>query len=131
MSLLSTNVTVRELITLGGDIHHIFPKEYLKSNRFEKNKYNQEANYVYLDRPVNISIGKKAPKEYFALAVEQCTTKEIKCGAITEIEQLKENLAMNCIPFSVVEMDYHNYEDFLVERRKLMAEKIKNYYNSL
>ena len=64
MSLLSTNVTVRELITLGGDIHHIFPKEYLKENGFEKNKDNQEANYVYLDRPVNISIGKKSPKDY-------------------------------------------------------------------
>lgn len=130
-SLLSANVTVRELITLGGDIHHIFPKEYLKTNGYEKNKYNQEANYVYLDRPVNISIGKKAPKDYFALAVEQCTTKEIKCGTITEIDQLKENLAINCIPYSVIDMDYTNYENFLCERRKLMAEKIKNYYNSL
>lgn len=131
MSMLSTNVTVRELITLGGDIHHIFPKEYLKANRFEKNKYNQEGNYVYLDRPVNISIGKRAPNEYFKLAVEQCETKEIKCGAITDLDELKENLAINCIPFSVVNMTYENYEEFLVERRKMMAEKIKNYYYSL
>lgn len=131
MSMLSTNVTVRELINLGGDIHHIFPKEYLKANGFEKNKYNQEGNYVYLDRPVNISIGKKAPNEYFKLAVEQCETKEIKCGAITDLDKLKENLAVNCIPFSVVDMTYENYEDFLAERRKLMAEKIKNYYYSL
>ena len=131
MSMLSTNVTVRELINLGGDIHHIFPKEYLKANGFEKNKYNQEGNYVYLDRPVNISIGKKAPNEYFKMAVEQCETKEIKCGAITDLDKLKENLAVNCIPFSVVDMTYENYEDFLAERRKLMAEKIKNYYYSL
>lgn len=131
ISMLSTNVTVRELITLGGDIHHIFPKEYLKANRFEKNKYNQEGNYVYLDRPVNISIGKRAPNEYFKLAVEQCETKEIKCGAITDLDELKENLAINCIPFSVVNMTYENYEEFLVERRKMMAEKIKNYYYSL
>jgi len=131
MSLLSTNVTVRELITLGGDIHHIFPKEYLKSYGYEKNKYNQDGNYVYLDRPVNISIGKKAPKEYFSLAVEQCETKEIKCGAITDLEQLKANLAVNCIPFSVTEMEEDRYEEFLDARRKLMAEKIKNYYMSL
>lgn len=131
MSMLSTNVTVRELITLGGDIHHIFPKEYLKANGFEKNKYNQEGNYVYLDRPVNISIGKKAPNEYFKLAVEQCETKQITCGAITDLEQLKQNLAVNCIPFSVVDMTFENYEEFLAERRKLMAEKIKNYYYSL
>ena len=131
MSMLSTNVTVRELITLGGDIHHIFPKEYLKANGFEKNKYNQEGNYVYLDRPVNISIGKKAPNEYFKLAVEQCETKQITCGAITDLDKLKENLAVNCIPFSVVDMTFENYEEFLVERRKMMAEKIKNYYYSL
>ena len=131
MSMLSTNVTVRELINLGGDIHHIFPKEYLKSNGFEKNKYNQEGNYVYLDRPVNISIGKKAPNEYFKLAIEQCETKEIKCGAITDLEKLKENLTINCIPFSVVDMTYENYEEFLVERRKMMAEKIKKYYYDL
>lgn len=131
MSMLSTNVTVRELITLGGDIHHIFPKEYLKANGFEKNKYNQEGNYVYLDRPVNISIGKKAPNEYFKLAVEQCETKQITCGAITDLEQLKQNLAVNCIPFSVVDMTFENYEEFLAERRKLMAEKIKKYYLAL
>ena len=97
----------------------------------EKNKYNQEGNYVYLDRPVNISIGKKAPNEYFKLAVEQCETKEIKCGDITDLEKLKENLAMNCIPFSVVDMTYENYEEFLAERRRLMAKKIKEYYNNL
>ena len=131
MSLLSTNVTVRELITLGGDIHHIFPKEYLKENGFEKNKYNQEANYVYLDRPVNISIGKKAPKEYFSMAVEQCSTGVIRCGAITDWEQLKNNLAANCIPYSVIDMDYSEYENFLNERRQLMASKIKQYYYSL
>lgn len=131
MSLLATNVTVRELITLGGDIHHIFPKEYLKENGFEKNKYNQEGNYVYLDRPVNISIGKMAPKIYFSLAFEQCSTGEIKCGAITDLDQLKDNLATNCIPLDVVNMDYTNYENFLEERRKLMAKKIKDYYYSL
>ena len=131
MSLLSTNVTVRELITLGGDIHHIFPKEYLKENGFEKNKYNQDGNYVYLDRPVNISIGKMAPKVYFTLAVEQCSTGVIKCGAITDLDQLKANLAANCIPFEITTMDYTDYERFLEERRKLMAKKIKDYYYSL
>lgn len=131
MSLLSTNVTVRELITLGGDIHHIFPKEYLKEHGFEKNKYNQEGNYVYLDRPVNISIGKMAPKTYFSLAVEQCSTGAIKCGAIIDLNQLKDNLATNCIPYEVINMDYTNYEQFLEERRKLMAQKIKAYYYSL
>ena len=45
VSLLSNNVLVRELID-GGDVHHIFPKEYLKTNGYEKSLYNQEGNYA-------------------------------------------------------------------------------------
>lgn len=131
MSLLSANVTVRELINLGGDIHHIFPKEYLRSFGHEKSSYNQEGNYVYLDRPVNISIGKQAPNEYFKKAFNQCETKEVVCGSITDLDKLKENLKQNCIPESVKDMDESNYEDFIQERRKLMAQKIKEYYRSL
>ena len=131
LSLLSNNVTVRNLIENGGDIHHIFPKEYLKSFGFDKKKYNQEGNFVYLDTPVNISIGKKAPNVYFKEAFEQCDAGIIKCGSITNIAKLKENLEMNCIPITVKDMDYNNYSDFLEERKKMMALKIKKYYESL
>ena len=130
-SLLSNNVRVKDLIEIGGDIHHIFPKEYLKQNGFEKNKYNHNANYVYLDTPVNISIGKKSPKEYFSSAYEQCETKVIQIGSITDLEQLKNNLAVNCIPEEIKEMDYKNYLEFVEKRKELMAQKIKNYYNNL
>ena len=61
MSLLSNNISVRYLIEMAGDVHHIFPKEYLKANGFSRNQYNQNANYAYLDTQVNKSIGKKAP----------------------------------------------------------------------
>ena len=131
MSLLSNNISVRYLIEIAGDVHHIFPKEYLKSNGFSKNLYNQNGNYAYLDTQVNKSIGKKAPCEYFADALKQCETKDVVCGSITDLELLKENLAANCIPFSVCSMDHTNYEEFLTARRPLMAEKIKNYYYSL
>lgn len=67
-SLLSNNIGIKELIDLGGDVHHIFPKQYLKEQGLEKNQYNQNANYVYLDRPVNESIGKLPPYEYFSIA---------------------------------------------------------------
>ena len=51
------------------------PKQYLKDNGFERNQYNQEANYAYLDRPVNVSIGKQALIDYFRIAREQCKTR--------------------------------------------------------
>ena len=131
MSLLSNNITVKDLIDISGDVHHIFPKEYLKSNGFSKNLYNQDANYAYLDTQVNKSIGKKAPCEYFAEAFKQCETKEITCGSITDIDILKENLSANCIPIEACNMTYADYESFLEKRRELMAKKIKDFYYSL
>lgn len=131
MSLLSNNISVRYLIEMAGDVHHIFPKEYLKSNGFSQNLYNQNANYAYLDTQVNKSIGKKAPNVYFSEAVKQCDTKVITCGSITELEGLKENLDANCIPFEICDWDYQDYEGFLAARRGRMAQKIKEYYYSL
>ncbi len=130
-SLLSNSITVKDLIEILGDVHHIFPKEYLKAAGYNRNLYNQDANYAYLDPQVNKSIGKKAPNVYFAEAFEQCTTKIIKCGSITETEMLEENLRQNCIPTEVVNMTYENYPEFLEKRRKLMAKKIKEYYYDL
>ena len=131
VSLLSQNVCVKELIEVSGDVHHIFPKQYLKDNGYEKNQYNQEANYAYLDRPVNVSIGKQAPIDYFRTAREQCETKIIKCGSITDINELKHNLEVNCVPLEVFDMDHTRYTEFIEKRRVLMAQKIKKYYYSL
>jgi len=131
VSLLSTNITVRELINLGGDVHHVFPKQYLINNHYAKNQYNQDGNYAYLDRPVNESIGKKAPKEYFNIALKQCQTKVAECGSIIDEVQLYNNLADNCIPNDVFEMGHEQYGTFLEKRRFLMAKKIRKYYESL
>lgn len=131
VSILSANITVRELIDLGGDVHHVFPKQYLINNGYSKNLYNQDGNYAYLDRPVNESIGKKAPKEYFPEALAQCKTKQATCGSIIDEAQLYNNLAMNCIPMDVFNMDHKDYSRFLDERRSMMADKIRRYYESL
>ena len=130
VSLLSNNVLVRELID-GGDVHHIFPKEYLKQKDFEKSQYNQEGNYAYLDTQVNKSIGKKAPNVYFSEAREQCETGVITIGSITDYDQLLGNLETNCVPADVFDMDYTRYAEFLEKRRIMMAKKIRAYYEAL
>ena len=130
-SLLSPNIRVEELIRLGGDVHHIFPKKYLVEHGFERTQYNQTANYAYLDTPVNISIGKKAPKDYFSAALAQCGSDKAETGSIIDEKVLRENLATNCIPEDVFEMDYTRYDEFLEKRRVLMAAKIRKYYESL
>lgn len=131
-SLFSNTTKVADLISVMGDVHHIFPKEYLKQNGYEdKAKYNQVANYTYLDTGVNISIGKKAPNEYFVQAKEQCQKGQCCIGTILNENDLVNNLKINCIPEDIYTIQACDYETFLQERRKMMAEKIKNYYYSI
>lgn len=48
------------------------------------------------------------------------------------IDELKANLLENCIPLEIVDWNYNDYQNkFLVERRKLMAKKIKEHYQNL
>lgn len=132
ISFLSNNVPVRELIALGGDVHHIFPKQYLMDNNFDKTQYNQDANYVFLDRPVNISVGKKAPNVYLQEAKNRCLSENTSTtGLVNDIDKFYQNLEMNCVPSETVDMDCTSYDVFLEKRRKLMAAKIKKYYYSL
>jgi len=131
-SLLSNSSKVTDLITVAGDVHHIFPKEFLKDNEIkDKTRYNQVANYAFLDTGVNISIGKKAPNVYFAQALAQCDTGVIEVGTITDKEDFWNNLETNCIPREVVNMTADDYSTFLAQRRAMMAAKIKKYYYSL
>lgn len=128
---LSKEISVNNLIMHRGDIHHIFPKNYLKKAGLTRSKYNQIANYVYMQQEVNIKVGNKAPETYFSEVLEQCHSGELKYGAIANKEELSKNLEENCIPESVFSMTIENYQEFLMERRKLMAKKIKAYYYSL
>lgn len=128
---LSTDITVGNMIDHRGDIHHLFPREYLKANGFERGDYNQIANFVYAQSEINIKVGKKAPKDYMAEVIKQTKGGKLKYGGIADEKTLAENLKQNCIPAGFEEMEFGDYENFLKERRKLMAKKIKDYYFSL
>lgn len=131
-SMLMKGTSISDLITISGDVHHIFPKAYLKSNGVDnKGRYNQVANFTYLDTQVNKAISDDAPCKYFGVILEQCRTKDVQIGNITDKDELIDNLAENAIPSEVVKMDVKDYERFLVERRKLMASMIEKYYKSL
>ena len=128
---LSKDITVSNLIQHRGDIHHIFPKEYLKKHGLDKRSYNQIANLCYAQSEINIKIGAKSPKEYFREVIKQCQGGELKYGNIDNMEDLKKNLEKHCIPETIFEMEFDDYFDFLETRRKLMAKKIEQYYKSL
>lgn len=128
---LSKDVLVSDLISLRGDIHHLFPKDYLKKNGLDKSRYNQIANYVYMQSEINIKVGNKPPKEYFNLVISQLEDNNLQVSGISTKEQLLDNLRMNCVPTEILEMEIDDYNEFLTLRRKLMATKIKDYYHSL
>ena len=131
-SLLSNSAKVYDLVSITGDVHHIFPKKYLQNNGLnDKNLYNQVANYAYLDTGVNISVGKKEPKVYFSEALSGCKGLPQTIGTIVDEAEFWKNLEINCIPREIVNMTYENYKDFLQNRRVMMAAKIKKYYYSL
>jgi hypothetical protein len=129
---LSKEIEVKHLVEERGDIHHIFPKKYLQKNGYNnRGMYNQIANYVYTPQEINIAIKDQSPKKYFQEILKQCEEKTSKYGEIQDIELLKQNMKQNCIPLEVFEMEADQYEEFLEMRRKLMAQKIKEYYFSL
>ncbi len=131
-AFLSKDIDVRTLIEGRGDVHHIFPKDYLQKNgKDNRSIYNQIANFAMLQTEVNIQIGKKAPNDYMKSIIDQCNGQENKYGAINTLEDLYRNMEENCIPRSFTDMTIDNYDEFLKERRKLMAKKLKEYYESL
>ena len=131
-ALFSKGTKISDLITIIGDVHHIFPKQYLIKNGWkDKATYNQIANYTYLDTQVNKDISDDAPYVYFGKAFAACDKGEAAYGNISIRSELTANLEDNCIPIDVIEMEHTDYPTFLEKRRKLMAKKIQSYYNNL
>jgi len=128
---LSREITVKDLIELKGDVHHIFPREYLKKHGCNRGIYNQIANYVMVQSEIDIAISSNPPTIYLNDVLNQCRGGKLKYGGINSEEELRKNLEMHCIPPDIFNMDFSRYPEFLEERRKLMAKKIKNYFFSL
>lgn len=55
----------------------------------------------------------------------------LKLGEITDADDLARNLEENAVQANIREVDVHNYEAFLAERRQLMASAVRRYYEGL
>lgn len=131
-TLFSSGFKVADVISSVGDIHHVFPKAYLRDRLDAPQRlYNQVANYAFLEKRINIAISDRRPGDYFSEALGACGSGKKYFGDIADAGELKENLASNCIPEDIFEMGAEDYERFLEERRGLMAKKIKGYFLSL
>ena len=71
-------------------------ESYLKNNGVDnKTKYNQVANYIYLDTQVNKAISDDAPNIYFEKVLNQCEGGNIVLGNIADKDLLATNLEEN------------------------------------
>lgn len=131
ISFLSKSMKVSSLIEQRGDIHHVFAKAYLESKGLTPVQYNQVANFVYTEQATNIKVGKLSPKEYMQKVKEEIVAGKINITTIDDIELLQSNLMQNELPENLGNMSFEDYNDFLVNRRRLMANKIKKYYFNL
>ena len=128
---LSRDITVRDLLLNRADVHHVFPRQYLKDKGLTSGSYNQIANYVIAQSEINIAIGAKAPLAYFDELRQQANGGAARYGGITDHQEMLDNLAMNCIPAGVLEGDVPDYLGFLELRRHSMAQKIKTWFAGL
>lgn len=112
-------------------MHHVYPRQYLKDLKLSKGTYNQIANYVVAQSEINIAIGARAPSDYFKELAEQCSGGAKRYGGITDKAEMAANLQTNCIPAAMLDGEIKDFGEFLEERRKLMALKIKAWFEVL
>ena len=130
-AFLSKSMTIASLIEQRGDIHHLFPRKHLIDHGYPQRAYNQVANYVYTEQATNIKVGMLPPADYLAKVRAQIESGERDISSLTSEQDIRENLAANDIPVGFDQADHSGYNDFLTERRQLMAKKIKAHYEQL
>jgi hypothetical protein len=106
---LSREITVVDLLMNRSDVHHVYPRNYLKKQGLLRGRYNQIANFV----------------------LAQCDGGHKKYGGITDRDDLSANLRMNCLPEALLNGEMLPFNDFLEQRRRLMAQKIKAWFEAL
>lgn len=128
---LSRDITVLDLLMNRSDVHHVYPRNMLKQQGQPQGRYNQIANFVIAQSEINIAIGDTAPEIYFTELLEQVRKGARRYGGITDEDALRSNLRSHCIPDSIIDGNVLTYEDFLEERRKSMALKIRDWFGML
>ena len=128
---LSRDITVLDLLMNRSDVHHVYPRNHLKKQGLARGRYNQIANFVLAQSEINIAIGDRAPEVYFKELAEQCAGGKKRYGGIVDVAEMRVNLRMSCLPDSLLDGQIPDYDGFLEERRKLMALKIKSWFEAL
>jgi hypothetical protein len=100
------------------DRHHLFPRAWLEEEGvIDMKRINQMANLALLEWPENIDISDTSPPKYLP-----------KIRARFSADDWQRMHEAHALPG---EWELMNYDDFLIERRKLMAAIIRKGFESL
>lgn len=90
------------------EVHHIFPKSQLYKRTFKRQEVNALANFCFMTKDTNLDISDRLPEEYFP-----------------KIEQAHPGaLASQWIPTDPSLWKMENFMEFLVARKKLLADEL-------
>lgn len=102
----------------GTERHHLFPKNYLKTIGItEIRDTNQIANYALVEWSDNIAISDRSPVDYLSGYTSRFN-----------LDELQKMYYWHALPQG---WESKNYEDFLIERRRAMANVIRDGFRKL
>lgn len=96
-------------------LHHIFPKSLLYEYGYERAEVNSLANFTFLTQDTNLKVSNRDPAEYLAEYAET------QPGV----------LISHWIPMDRELWRLENYEAFLMERRRLLADAANSFLDGL
>jgi len=97
------------------EVHHIFPRAQLYKRNYRKPEVNALANFCFLIKDTNLTIGDRLPEDYFP-----------------EIEEANPGvLASQWIPANPELWKIENYREFLEERKALLAAEVNKQMSEL
>lgn len=129
---VSTMLDPAVVSTKGIERHHLFPKAFLrkKLDITENRRINQIANLAFVEWFTNIGISDEDPEVYWPQQVEQMLRPNE--GTPAEQAERRENLARQMRHHGLPEgWEHLEYDDFLEQRRLLMANVVRDGWNRL
>lgn len=91
-------------------VHHIFPKALLARYEYGSSEINRLANFAIISADSNLEVGMEDPASY-----------------LTRLKVNKKHLEAQCIPTDPDLWQISRYDDFIKERRKLLAQRANEY----
>ena len=129
---LSRDITVQDLLMNRSDVHHVFPAQSPEEAGACRAAATTRLPTLCLPRARSTSPSATKPREVFSASWPNSATAEKRSMAASRAPtHMKANLRANCLPETLLEGTIPAYDDFLEERRRLMALKIKQWFEVL